>query len=72
MGLTDFGFRIWGGEGFGFRVVKQKALKLLYQKYADELPPADHPGGPDGVAGEKFLEFFRDLEVDRRGVTHSG
>eukprot|EP00439_Symbiodinium_sp_Y106_P078018 s963_g16.t2 len=39
------------------------ALKLLYQKYADELPPADHPGGPDGVAGEKFLEFFRDLEA---------
>jgi len=44
--------------------VNKKALKLLYQKYADELPPADHPGGPDGVAGEKFLEFFRDLEVD--------
>ena len=45
---------------------KKKALKLLYQKYADELPPADHPGGPDGVAGEKFLEFFRDLEVGRQ------
>lgn len=41
-----------------------KALKQLYQRYAEELPPTDHPGGPDGIAGEKFLQLFKDLDVD--------
>lgn len=44
--------------------VNKKALRQLYQKYAEELLPADHPAGPDGIAGDKFLELFKDLEVD--------
>jgi len=44
--------------------INKKALKQLYTKYMEELPPNDHPGGPDGIAGEKFLELFKDLEVD--------
>mmetsp|Transcript_90836 Transcript_90836/g.211332 ORF Transcript_90836/g.211332 Transcript_90836/m.211332 type:complete len:307 (-) Transcript_90836:133-1053(-) len=42
----------------------KRALKQLYLKYAEELPPADHPAGPDGIAGDKFLQLFRDLDVD--------
>lgn len=42
----------------------KRALKQLYLKYMEEVPPADHPAGPDGIAGEKFLQLFRDLEVD--------
>ena len=39
-------------------------MDLRPRKYADELPPADHPAGADGIAGEKFLEFFKDLEAE--------
>lgn len=42
----------------------KRALKAFYQKYVEELPPADHPGGPDGISGEKFLQLFQDLEID--------
>jgi hypothetical protein len=42
----------------------KQALKKLFAKYCDEIPPADHPAGPDGVAGEKFLQLFQDLRVD--------
>jgi len=44
--------------------VNKKALRQLYAKYMEEVPPADHPAGPDGIAGDKFLELFKDLEVD--------
>lgn len=44
--------------------VNKKSLKQLYMKYMEELPPTDHPAGPDGIAGEKFLDLFKDLEVD--------
>mmetsp|Transcript_46937 Transcript_46937/g.149874 ORF Transcript_46937/g.149874 Transcript_46937/m.149874 type:complete len:307 (-) Transcript_46937:172-1092(-) len=42
----------------------KRALKQLYLKYVEEVPPADHPGGPDGITGEKFLQLFKDLDVD--------
>jgi len=42
----------------------KRALKHLYLKYMEEVPPADHPAGPDGISGEKFLQLFRDLDVD--------
>jgi len=42
----------------------KRALKKLYMKYKEDMPPADHPAGPDGIAGEKFLQLFKDLEVD--------
>jgi len=42
----------------------KKALKQFYAKYMEEMRPADHPGGPDGISGEKFLQFFKDLDVD--------
>lgn len=41
-----------------------KALKAFFERYAERLPPDDHPAGPDGIAGEKLLEFFKDLDVD--------
>lgn len=44
--------------------VNKKTLKQLYMKYMEALPPADHPAGPDAIAGEKFLDLFKDLEVD--------
>jgi len=44
--------------------VNKASLKQFYAKYCEAVPPADHPAGPDGVAGEKFLELFQDLEVD--------
>jgi len=44
--------------------INLKALKQLYLKYAEPVPPADHPQGPDGVAGEKFLQLFQDLDID--------
>jgi len=44
--------------------VDKRAMKQFYAKYMEELPPADHAGGPDGIAGEKFLQFFQDIEVD--------
>lgn len=44
--------------------VNKKTLKHLYMKYMESLPPADHPAGPDAIAGEKFLDLFKDLEVD--------
>jgi len=42
----------------------KRALKQLYLQYMEDCPPADHPAGPDGIVGEKFLQLFRDLEVD--------
>lgn len=42
----------------------KKNLKQFYLKYMEEVPPSDHPGGPDGIAGEKFLQLFQDLDVD--------
>jgi len=45
----------------------KRALKQLYLKYAGPegaLPPADHPAGPDGIAGEGFLQLFKDIDVD--------
>lgn len=42
----------------------RRALKQFYLKYREPVPPPDHPMGPDGVAGEKFLELFQDLDVD--------
>merc|ERR1719277_1966132 len=42
----------------------RKALKQFYQKYVEPVPPTDHPMGPDGVAGEKLLQLFQDLDVD--------
>jgi hypothetical protein len=42
----------------------KQALKKFYLKYTMECPPADHPQGPDAVAGEKFLELFKDIHVD--------
>lgn len=44
--------------------MNKKALKHLYLKYAEEVPPDDHPAGPDGIAGEKVMQFFQDLDVD--------
>lgn len=44
--------------------ISKATLKQLYAKYAEEVPPADHSGGPDGIAGEQFLQFFADLEID--------
>ncbi|CAE8595848.1 unnamed protein product [Polarella glacialis] len=44
--------------------INKKALRQFYLKYAEDLPGNDHPGGPDGIAGEKFLTLFQDLEVD--------
>lgn len=40
------------------------ALKKLYMKYMEALPPADHPAGPDGIHGEKIVELFQDIQVD--------
>lgn len=42
----------------------KRALKQFFSKYAEEVPPLDHPAGPDGIAGEKFVQLFQDLEVD--------
>lgn len=42
----------------------KRALKQLYSKYMEEIPPADHPMGSDGITGEKFLQLFKDLQVD--------
>jgi len=42
----------------------KNALKQLYLKYVEEVPPKDHPAGPDGIAGAKFMQLFQDLEVD--------
>mmetsp|Transcript_105397 Transcript_105397/g.187430 ORF Transcript_105397/g.187430 Transcript_105397/m.187430 type:complete len:298 (+) Transcript_105397:225-1118(+) len=44
--------------------INKKTLKQLYSTYMEELPPSDHPGGPDGISGEKFLDLFKDLDVD--------
>lgn len=44
--------------------VSKASVKAFYEKYAQELPPADHPRGGDGVCEENFLSLFRDLEVD--------
>lgn len=44
--------------------VNKTALKHLYMKYAEEVPPPDHPAGPDGIAGEPFLQLFKDLDID--------
>lgn len=44
--------------------VNKRALKQLYARYSEELPPIDHPTGPDGISGEKFLQLFKDLSVD--------
>lgn len=44
--------------------ISKGALKQLYTKYAEELPPSDHPSGPDGIAGEQLLQLFKDLEID--------
>jgi len=42
----------------------KRALKQLYLRYCEDLPPLDHPSGPDAIAGEKLLELFKDLDVD--------
>lgn len=44
--------------------INKKSLRQFYMKYTEELPPSDHPAGPDGISGEKFLALFQDLEVD--------
>lgn len=44
--------------------VNKKSIQRLFAKYAVDLAPTDHPQGSDGVAGEKFLELFKDLDVD--------
>lgn len=44
--------------------VNKRALKQLYLKYCEELPPSDSPGGADGISGEKFLQLFKDISVD--------
>eukprot|EP00747_Dinoflagellata_sp_TGD_P170140 gnl/TRDRNA2_/TRDRNA2_200946_c0_seq1.p2 gnl/TRDRNA2_/TRDRNA2_200946_c0~~gnl/TRDRNA2_/TRDRNA2_200946_c0_seq1.p2 ORF type:complete len:309 (+),score=67.83 gnl/TRDRNA2_/TRDRNA2_200946_c0_seq1:297-1223(+) len=44
--------------------VNKRNLKAMYLKYAEPIAPADHPGGPDGITGEKFLALFKDLAVD--------
>jgi len=42
----------------------KRALKQLYARYAEDVEPTDHPSGPDGIVGEKFLQLFQDLCVD--------
>jgi len=42
----------------------KQSLKQLYMKYMEELPPADHPAGPDGIVGQNFLQLFTDIQVD--------
>jgi len=44
--------------------VDKKAMQLFYLKYMEELPPQDDPRGPDGIAGTRLLQFFKDLGVD--------
>jgi len=43
--------------------VNKRALKQLYLRYCEELPP-DGSGGADGITGEKFLQLFKDIGVD--------
>lgn len=44
--------------------VSKRALRQLYLRYAEELPPASHPAGPDGIAGERILALFGDISID--------
>mmetsp|Transcript_63185 Transcript_63185/g.133363 ORF Transcript_63185/g.133363 Transcript_63185/m.133363 type:complete len:298 (-) Transcript_63185:124-1017(-) len=44
--------------------IDKKNVRAFYGRYCSEVPPADHPAGPDGIAGEQFLQFFQDIEVD--------
>eukprot|EP00933_Yihiella_yeosuensis_P078831 TRINITY_DN9075_c1_g2_i1.p1 TRINITY_DN9075_c1_g2~~TRINITY_DN9075_c1_g2_i1.p1 ORF type:complete len:310 (+),score=69.84 TRINITY_DN9075_c1_g2_i1:270-1199(+) len=44
--------------------INKKSLRQFYMKYMEEVPPADHPSGPDGISGDKFLQLFKDLDVD--------
>lgn len=44
--------------------VNRRSLKAFYLKYAEEMQPLDHPQGPDGIQGPKFLQLFKDLAVD--------
>lgn len=42
----------------------KKSVQQFYLKYMEEVEPADHPAGPDGISGENFLQFFQDLDID--------
>jgi len=62
-----------GGSHSSWRVLRKSsrqprvgkgALLQLYLCYAEELAPADHPGGPDGIEGEGLLQLFEDVGVD--------
>jgi len=44
--------------------VNTSALRAFYLRYAEEMTPANHPSGPDGVSGQRFLDLFSDLNVD--------
>lgn len=44
--------------------VNKRALKQLYMKYCGDLGTADAGGATDGIAGEKFLQLFKDISVD--------
>jgi len=44
--------------------VNKRALKQLYLKYCEELPPSDCLGGIDGISGDKFLQLFKDISID--------
>jgi hypothetical protein len=44
--------------------VNKRALKQFYLKYCDDLGSSDAFGATDGIAGEKFLQLFKDISVD--------
>eukprot|EP00929_Paragymnodinium_shiwhaense_P121514 TRINITY_DN93780_c0_g1_i1.p1 TRINITY_DN93780_c0_g1~~TRINITY_DN93780_c0_g1_i1.p1 ORF type:complete len:309 (-),score=70.93 TRINITY_DN93780_c0_g1_i1:118-1044(-) len=44
--------------------LNKQGLKKFYTRYAEPVDPADHPAGPDGVAGQRFLALFQDISVD--------
>jgi len=44
--------------------VNKASLRNLYCRYMEDCPPEDHPSGPDAISGEKFLQLFKDLDVD--------